>query len=93
MSPKEIKGRWKAGWALDAHTLSSIPNTDGTYNTTRSKIGETVFQLKYRHNQEPMGFLVQELVTSCKPDWFYHILMLSSQHHHLKIGIFNLCLK
>lgn len=40
-----------------------IPNTDGTYNTTRSKIGETVFQLKYRHNQEPMGFLVQELVT------------------------------
>lgn len=63
MSPKEIKGRWKAGWALDVHTLSSIPNTDGTYNTTRSKIGEAVFQLKYRHNQEPMGFLVQELVT------------------------------
>ena len=59
---KNISGRWKAGWALDVHTISSTPNPDGTFNNVRSQIGEAVFQLKYRHNQNQIDFLVDELV-------------------------------
>lgn len=59
---KNISGRWKAGWALDVHTISSTPNPDGTFNNVRSQIGEAVFQLKYRHNQSQIDFLVSELV-------------------------------
>ncbi len=26
-----LSGKWKAGWALDLHTLSSTLNSDGSY--------------------------------------------------------------
>ncbi len=58
----KIHGRWKAGWALDLHTVSSIKNDDGTYTTTRSTIGEALFQLKYRNQVQNVDFLVNELV-------------------------------
>lgn len=42
-----IKGNWQAGWAIDLHTLSCSKNSDGSFNTTRTEIGELVYQLKY----------------------------------------------
>lgn len=42
-----IKGNWQAGWAIDLHTLSCSKNPDGSFNTTRSDIGELVYRLKY----------------------------------------------
>lgn len=59
---KTITGRWKAGWALDVHTTHSTRNPNGSYNNIRTPIGEAVFQLKYRHNQKQIDFLVNELV-------------------------------
>lgn len=51
----EIKGNWIEGYAIDKHTLSSIPigeNEHGhmQFETTRSEIGELIYQLKYRSN-------------------------------------------
>lgn len=51
----DLKGPWVQGFAFDVHTLDSVP--DGTYsngrtrfNTTRSQMGELVYQIKYNHN-------------------------------------------
>lgn len=49
-NPQEIHGNWRAGWALDVHTLSSRPLPGGGYETARTELGESVYQLKYRHD-------------------------------------------
>ena len=51
----EIKGNWKKGFSYDVHTLDSVymgPNEYGRdrWNTTRSEMGELIYQLKYRSN-------------------------------------------
>ena len=51
INPREIRGTWRAGWALDVHTLSSRPLPSGGYDTKRTEVGELVFQLKYRHDR------------------------------------------
>ena len=51
INPQEIHGNWRAGWALDLHTLSSRPLPGGGYDTERTEFGEWVFQLKYRHDR------------------------------------------
>lgn len=56
-----LKGNWKAGWALDLHTLSSHMY-DNKYDTKRTAIGEALFQLKYRNDSSQVPFLVNQLV-------------------------------
>ena len=51
INPREIHGNWRAGWALDIHTVSSRPLPSGGYDTERTEFGELVFQLKYRHDR------------------------------------------
>ena len=51
INPQEIHGNWRAGWALDIHTLSSRPLPGGGYDTERTEFGELVFQLKYRYDR------------------------------------------
>ena len=51
INPQEIHGNWRAGWALDIHTLLSRPLPGGGYDTERTEFGEWVFQLKYRHDK------------------------------------------
>lgn len=51
INPQKINGNWRAGWALDVHTLSSRPLPSGRYDTERTEFGELVFQLKYRHDR------------------------------------------
>ena len=51
--PRQILGKWRQGFALDLHTLSSIPlgyNEFGhmQFDTTRSEVGELLFKLKNR---------------------------------------------
>ena len=48
LNPQEIHGNWRAGYALDFHTVSSHLLPDRTYDTERTEIGELVFQVKYR---------------------------------------------
>ena len=51
LNPQEIHGNWRAGYALDFHTVSSRLLPDGTYDTERTEIGELVYQAKYRHDR------------------------------------------
>jgi competence protein ComFC len=53
IDPTEIQGAWTRGWTLDRHTTSSTflgYNEQGhaQYDTTRSPLGELLYQLKYR---------------------------------------------
>ncbi len=54
--PKRILGKWREGFSLDVHTLSSIPigcNEYGhmQFDTTRSELGELLYRLKSRADQ------------------------------------------
>lgn len=61
-----LNGNWKAGWALDLHTISSHMCDDNHYNTERTAIGESLFQLKYRDDRTQVPFLVDSLVKFLK---------------------------
>lgn len=48
INPQKIDGNWRAGWALDVHTLSSRPLLGiNNFDTKRTELGEWVYQLKY----------------------------------------------
>ena len=62
----EIKGRWKKGFAHDVHTLSSVYMGVDEYghdqwDTTRSEMGELVYQLKYQGNTSVVTKIVDLL--------------------------------
>lgn len=51
--PEQIPGRWREGFALDKHTISSVRLGDNEYghpvfDTTRTELGELLFRLKNR---------------------------------------------
>jgi len=50
----EIKGNWKKGFAYDVHTLDStllgVEYGHNRFETTRSEMGELIYQLKYCSN-------------------------------------------
>ena len=59
----ELKGNWKKGFAYDVHTLDSDYMGVNEYGhdrweTTRSDMGELVYQLKYRGNKSAIGKIV-----------------------------------
>lgn len=65
--PKIIKGAWRYGEALDLHTLSSVPRNDGNFDTTRTEIGEALYQLKYQFDRskiEPIAEVVAQRIMS-----------------------------
>ncbi len=66
--PRRILGKWTQGFALDVHTLSSIPvgyNEYGhmQFDTTRSDVGELLFRLKNRADTSAVPQLVADAVT------------------------------
>ena len=55
MTPSSIAGPWKAGHALAVHTVKSEflgydEHGHAKYDTTRSAVGEALYQLKYQGN-------------------------------------------
>jgi predicted amidophosphoribosyltransferase len=66
--PRQIKGRWQHGYALDVHTLSSIPigyNEFGhlQFDTTRPEVGELLFRLKNRGDTSTVDEIVAASVS------------------------------
>lgn len=64
--PISLRGNWNNGWALDIHTISSAylgedPFGYHRYNTTRSDIGELMYQLKYQLNTDVLPTIVSEV--------------------------------
>jgi len=65
-NPIAIRGNWKAGWALDIHTLKSIPLGDGKFDTTYTEIGKALNELKYHQNYDKIDLLANEVVKFLK---------------------------
>ncbi|RPI72588.1 MAG: ComF family protein [Geobacteraceae bacterium] len=62
----EIRGRWKKGFAHDVHTLGSVYMGVDEYghvrwDTTRSEMGELVYQLKYNGDTSAISKIVDLL--------------------------------
>src|SRR4051794_32770336 len=61
-----IEGNWRKGLAFDVHTLSSTylgQNEAGydQWDSTRSEMGELVYQLKYRQDRSTLPKIVKLL--------------------------------
>jgi len=59
---EEIYGRWKAGWAIDLHTVSSIPLADGRFDNTYTDTGKALNQLKYHSSYSQIEPLAKTTV-------------------------------
>ena len=67
INPRVINGSWRYGVALDWHTLSSVHRSDGGFDTTRSEIGEALYQLKYQFDRskiEPIAEVAAQQIIS-----------------------------
>lgn len=67
-NPAQIEGAWRLGWTLDVHTTSSVflghdQNGRAQFDTTRSELGELVYQLKYA-NQPQAADAIAETMAS-----------------------------
>lgn len=73
MQTINIIGPWSKGSALTKHTLSSIyigNNSSGypMFDTTRSEIGEALYQLKYKFDWSKVEFLANAIYEYIKDD-------------------------
>ena len=66
MNGINLDGNWKAGWAIDLHTISSFPLGDGRFETKRTEIGEALYQLKYRNDYSQIPMLAQMAINFLK---------------------------
>jgi len=71
--PIKLVGNWDEGFALDNHVIESIYVGEDQYgrsefDTTRSAIGELVYQLKYNNNTEVI-YDIMELVKPFLEEW------------------------
>jgi len=62
-APRQIVGKWRSGYALDLHTLSSIFIGDDEFGhprfeTRRSEMGELLYRLKYSGDGTVIGEIV-----------------------------------
>lgn len=56
-SPIKLNGIWDEGYALDLHSISSVPIYDGfgdiiDFITTRTHLGEMLYRFKYKNAEE-----------------------------------------
>lgn len=49
--PERVRGDWSRGYALDEHTVSSIPDGAGGFISTRTALGQLVYDLKYNQKK------------------------------------------
>lgn len=69
---KKLEGSWNLGFALDKHTISSTyTGVDeyghSTFDTRRTEVGESLFQLKFRQDANQIDPLAQQLADSIYP--------------------------
>ncbi len=73
VQPMKIPGRWRDGYALDHHTVSSTYLGDdefghAQFETRRSELGELLYQLKYKTEASAVAAIV-ETVASFVASW------------------------
>ncbi len=57
MSEIILSGNWKAGWAIDLHTIKSIYIESGGFDTTYTYTGESLNKLKYHNDYSQISIL------------------------------------
>jgi predicted amidophosphoribosyltransferase len=67
ISPKQIKGKWTLGYALDVHTLSSEYMGHNEYghpqfDTKYSDMGQLLNRLKYKSDKSVLGIIIDTAV-------------------------------
>jgi hypothetical protein len=69
--PVPVDGPWIEGFVLDRHVISSVPlgylGEHMQFDTTRSTLGELVYQLKYRNG--PLNDIVDTAVAFVNERW------------------------
>jgi predicted amidophosphoribosyltransferase len=73
--PKKLAGRWREGYALDYHSVSSVYIGDNQFghpefDTTRSAVGDLLYRLKYGRDQstiDPLVGAATRFIRSWKP--------------------------
>ena len=73
IQPKRLRGPWDDGYALHFHTLGSTflgydPYGHPRFETTRSPVGDLLYQLKYRNDAEAVAPLI-EAIMEFWPKW------------------------
>jgi competence protein ComFC len=71
VNPMRIPGNWRQGYAMDYHTIQSEFLGHDEYGhprfkTTRSEMGELVYQLKYNTDQSTIGPIVEAVALFLK---------------------------
>lgn len=71
INPIPLKGSWKEGYALDRHTIYSVPLGEDQYgkmkyDTKRSEIGELLYQLKYNGQEDAVYDIIDLIVPFLK---------------------------
>lgn len=66
IAPIKLQGIWNEGYALDYHIISSIPMGEDNYgrmrfDTTRTPIGELIYQFKYKANRECLEQIIDTI--------------------------------
>lgn len=74
INPRNLRGPWNDGYALDVHTRSSTflgydEFGNARFDTMRSPVGELLYQLKYRHDHAAVGPLVDALESFLGKTW------------------------
>lgn len=69
--PKQLKGDWDDGYALDVHTVESTYIGDNEFgrpmfDSKRSALGELLYQLKYRNDKAAIGPIVETVAEFLK---------------------------
>lgn len=69
---RQIHGNWNLGYVLDKHSISSVPIGEDAYghmrfDTTRTEVGEALYQLKYKGDWSQVGFLASSLAANLYP--------------------------
>ena len=66
---QRIYGNWDIGYSLDKHSISSVfigHNEYGhpQFDTTRTEVGEALYQLKYNSDRNQVSILGQQIIDS-----------------------------
>jgi len=65
ISPQKLNGIWAKGFALNVHTVSSIPLGEGHFDNTYSKLGELIHEIKYNEKKNlipELGKIVSDFI-------------------------------
>lgn len=59
INPIRIYGEWDSGFCLGYHTISSVKVDVDRFETSRTELGEALYQFKYRHKRKYLSPLAE----------------------------------